>query len=612
MREKQILVLFAVLLGLSLPALAQNNQCDQPGEAPDVIVGDLVGVTRYGVVGDITAFSIGTTSCNIGTCWLNWISNNNQHPVIGQNLYRLLDGKFEQLGQSWLKHGFTALNGNLCSGGGCIGTNGDHLGVNCSDPYSSGLNGSQNRLGPKFEVNAYTGVYAYPYTDQGQTGNAIYKRLQVHSDDLNPGQNAGALYFAEGHYVTNDDASAGNHTNNASWRRMTVSGSAGSGNYDLDFTGSTQREEPAIFAWADNDPTVELTAVGVPNEGRFWVGAKATALGGGIWRYEYAVFNLNSHRSGQAFSVPLPAGTTPTNVGFHDVDYHSGEPYDGTDWSSVVDNGTSPPRLRWSTTPYSQNQNANALRWSTLYNFRFDVASPPVTDVVQLDLFRPGTPSQVTFSTTVPSSICDDDGQCEPPENEQNCAADCGIVCGDAACEPGENPCTCPDDCGTPTAFEFTCDDAIDDDCDGRTDCEDADCCPEFVCKGANNDGDAFELCEDCDDLDGTIWDTPGEALDLFLAEFSGFTLLTWFQPIEPGGTSWSYRGLRTASAADFMQADCLPDDDPDNLKITELESPPSGVVWHYLVRAVNNCDSGEGSLGGGDGGSPRSGVSCP
>src|SRR5206468_10280707 len=60
-----------------------NNQCDLPGEAPDVIVGDLVGTVRHGTIGGITAFSVGTTSCNVGTCWLNWISNTAEHPVIG-------------------------------------------------------------------------------------------------------------------------------------------------------------------------------------------------------------------------------------------------------------------------------------------------------------------------------------------------------------------------------------------------------------------------------------------------------------------------------------------------------------------------------------------------
>ena len=46
-------------------------------------------------------------------------------------------GRFEQIGQSWLKHGFRAFQDPLCSGS-CIPTTDEYLGVNCSDPYGAG------------------------------------------------------------------------------------------------------------------------------------------------------------------------------------------------------------------------------------------------------------------------------------------------------------------------------------------------------------------------------------------------------------------------------------------------------------------------------------------
>ena len=109
---------------------------------PDVIVGDLIDVANYGQVGGINAYAIGTTSCNIGTTPLQWVASTNQHPVIGQNLYRVKNGRFEQIGISWLKHGFTALAQSLCATCQNPGT-GSLLGVNCSDPYVASLNGSQ-------------------------------------------------------------------------------------------------------------------------------------------------------------------------------------------------------------------------------------------------------------------------------------------------------------------------------------------------------------------------------------------------------------------------------------------------------------------------------------
>lgn len=402
-----IRVIAAIVVGMASAQPARGGTiCGRTG--PDVIVGDLQGVTSYGAVGDISAFAIGTTSCNVGDTDLNWIANTDQHPLIGQNIYRLKDGRLEQVGMSWLKHGFFALTQDLC-GCNCNNHGGSVLGVGCSDPYSAPLNGQQGSpgtggLGPRFEVNAYTGAYAFPYSSQGLEGDAIYKRCQVHNSDMDPVLDGGGLYFMEGHYISPDDAAAGNQNNNASYRPMKLllvvdTWTAGT-------AGPTVREDPAVRAWQDNDPSVVETDVQVPNDGLLILAAKATGLENGMYRYEYALHNLNSDRSGQSFSVPVIAGATIENVGFHDVDYHSGDGigsvnFDGTDWPATV-GATS---ISWSTDTFATNESANALRWGTLYNFRFDanvlpeIGAGPVT----LGLFKPGTPTDVTPSTVVPS-----------------------------------------------------------------------------------------------------------------------------------------------------------------------------------------------------------------
>ena len=436
------LLLWAVLA----PSLAQDpNVCDEQGEEPDVIVGDLIGVLRHGRVGDITAFSIGTTSCNVGTCWLNWIDDTPDHPVIGQNLFRLKDGRFEQIGQSWLKHGFFALSGTLCSQD-CISTNGSHLGVNCSDPYSAGLNGAQTGLGPKFEVNPSTGVFPFPHTADNVTGDAIYKRLQVHDADLDPALNPGALYFVEGQYVTADDAAAGNAANNASYRRAGVSGSAP--DFFLSLGGTTVQRKPAIEAWAVTDPAVQLRQIDIPGDGRLILGARVTQLPDGLWHYEYALQNLNSHRAARRFSIEVPDGASVVAMRFHDVDYHSGEPFDGTDWAMTPGLAG---RLVWSTSPYATDPNANALRWGTLYNFRFDSDVPPGAVEATIDLFLPGSPADVSVPTLGPT-LCGD-GLCNAGESCASCVADCADqggqpgCCGDGSCDAGEGTCACPADC---------------------------------------------------------------------------------------------------------------------------------------------------------------------
>jgi len=666
-----LLLLAVALLSGSVPA-QHPNACDEPGDAPDVVVGALQGIIRHGSVGEITAYSVGTTSCNLGTCWLNWISSTNEHPVIGQNLYRLEDGRYEQIGQSWLKHGFFALSENLCSND-CIPTNGSHLGVNCSDPYSAETNGNQARLGPKSEVNPSTGVYPYPFGDQGAVGDAIYKRLQVHHDDLDPALNAGARYFLEGQYVTADDTAAGNGTNNASYNEVSVLDRGGDV-YDLAFVGQTFPGRPAIEAWESVDSDVSVVRFSVPGDGMFLVAARVTDLGGGSWHYEYAVQNLTSHRSAMSLAVPVSPGAAVGGVGFHDVDYHSGEPFDGTDWPASVDAAAFPGTLRWSSATHAENLDANALRWGTLYNFRFDVDAAPKNGEVTLGLFRPGDPASVQIATLVPGD-CNGDGVCGPGEDCNNCVSDCpgdpsatpfcgdascqpsigedclscpqdcnggtgfccgdgdgpvdctdprcsfpgfscGVViepfcCGDEVCDPGEDPCNCAGDCGLFAFVESSCDDGLDDDCDGAIDCADADCCSDALCDdGVDGDADGVASC-DCDDADGSVWLTPSELGGLSL---SGGGVLEWSAPFEPGASSHDYELLRADGSTGFASPHCVPLADPQIPAATDPDLPLPGGVFHYLVRAVNGCpaDGGVGSLGSRSSGAGRAAAGCP
>ncbi|MCP3982706.1 MAG: hypothetical protein GY716_25730 [bacterium] len=386
-----LLVAGTTMAGTGGPA----NECDEPGEEPDIIVGSISDANSYGSVGDIAGFSIGTVSCNIGTCWAEWLSGTPYHPVIGQNMFRLKDGRFEQIGQSWLKHGFATLNGGLC--GSCVASDGQHLGVNCSDPYGAGLNGSQSSLGPRFEVNPSDGSHAHPYTFQGQTGDSIYKRLQVHHDDLDPTMNAGAQYYVEAQYVTEDDAAAGNNHNNSGFRSATVFPSGGS--YNLTLFGTTSQQTAAVQGWDAIDNDVYLSEIVLTNDGQIWVASRAYDLGGGQWHYEYAVQNVTSDRAVGSFSVPLPAGTIVSNVGFHDVDYHSGEPYDGTDWDMDY-SGTS---ITWSTEDHADNADANAIRWGTMYNFRFQADIGPSVNRATLGMFKPGFPNTTDARAMTPN-----------------------------------------------------------------------------------------------------------------------------------------------------------------------------------------------------------------
>ncbi len=378
------------------------------GLGADVIVGAIPDVSKYGSVvvsgQTIMAYAFGTTSCNIGTAQLEWFASpDNRHPFIPMNAYRLKDGRFEQIGMGWGKHGFTALQGTLC--GACTASpTGTYLGVGCSDPYSSGLNGGQSGLGTRSEVNAATGVFpGTPNSGMPSAPATIGRRVQINGNDLNPALNTGAIYLAEAQYMHAQDAAGGNDDNNASWRTFTV-GALTSGAYAMTLTGPTNQQHPAIEAWKSLVPAVTITTADVPDDGRFILGHHITDNGNGTWRYEYAIQNLNSNRCGRSFSIPVPAGVTLSGIGFKDINYHSGDPADPTDWTISTSGGA----ITWTGGTYATSVNGNALRFSTTYNFYFTASVGPTKGESTLGLFKPGlagAANSIVIATAVPAAV---------------------------------------------------------------------------------------------------------------------------------------------------------------------------------------------------------------
>ena len=399
------------IVGLAalLVALDGSGQAGAAG-GPDVTVFAFTDVGSYGSANGFAAYAIGTRSCNRGDRPLNWCSQGSStcapgagpgdHPVIAQNLYRLKNGRFEQIGMSWVKHGFLSTNSTTA---GCTGFSGSscqsppagsaQLGIGCTDPYSSNLNGNRP-LGRRSEVNATTGAFPFPYSSPDGPYLVYDQRVKVATTDVDPAANAGATYWAEGQYIAADDAEAGNGLNNASYRRVTVGAAP---LYTLAMTGSFFEQQPAILAWPAQDSTVLLVNVDVPGPivERYQVARKVTDLGGGLWHYEYAIHNLNSDRSARTFSVEFPVATAFTNVGFKGIQHHSGEPYAVDDWAA----SPAPTSLTWSTATFATNANAHALRFATMFNFWFDADQPPGgASVHTIGLFTPGDPATVDFT----------------------------------------------------------------------------------------------------------------------------------------------------------------------------------------------------------------------
>lgn len=400
-----------------LPAdpLAGTN----PG--PDVVVGDLNGLAQFGgASGGFVGLAVGTDSCNYGTVDLNWFQMpSNDHPVIPQNMYRMSGGtnndeRFEQIGQSSVKHAFTALTQNLCNLG-CSGVGGSRLGSGCSDPYSASLNAGPN-LGSRAWINPFTGFFprgdsATPSNNHGGHSHAgPTHRILTQISDLASSQNVGATYYAEAQYVTpheyawcQSNPTQCNMYNNVSYRRYNVSGNASP--FSFSPAAATVRTKAAVTAWpgasfVDLHPAPGADGIGL-------VAYKVTNPSAGVWRYEYAIYNSNLDRGIGSFSIPIGSGVTLNNIGFHAPPQHPGSGADGTvgdagfsstPWAATQSGGT----LTWATETIAQNPNANAIRWGTMYNFRFESNRPPMMSNATVGFFKTGAP--VTVAVQVPSA----------------------------------------------------------------------------------------------------------------------------------------------------------------------------------------------------------------
>ena len=376
---------------------------------PDVIVGDMPDMEQFGSAGTQVGLAVATTSCNNGTEPLHWFAlPQTDHPVIPQNLYRMSGGtnnnaRFEQIGQSSCKHAFLALEGNACNFGcntsGC--TTGSNLCPGCSDPYSASLNSGPN-LGSRAWINPFTGSYPSNSNDHsGHAHNGLSHRVIVEADDLNTTLNAGATYFAETQYVTPHEYSwcqahpgECNMFNNASYRQFLVNGIT---NFTFSPLGATVRMQPAIRAWTGTGATVSQIEPDPGNDGIWFMGYKVTNPSPGVYHYEYALYNQNLDRAIQSFSVPLGPGINISNIGFHAPPQHPPWANDGTfnnlGYSSTPWTVTqAADSITWNTETFAQNQNANAIRWGTLYNFRFDADQPPQNANATIGFFKTGSP----------------------------------------------------------------------------------------------------------------------------------------------------------------------------------------------------------------------------
>lgn len=367
----------------------------------DVKLGILSSLSAVGRTGSFPAgnngLSMATTSCNVGSVDVNWFAPMAEdHPGIAMNLYRIHNGRFEQIGASDVKHGFFALSNSQCTP--CENpSGGSFLGVGCSDTYGVGNNSNRNWLAPRGEWDSFAATWTAlgshfdgtpvdGVRSHGSSGHdATQHRLQVTDLDLDVST---ATYYYEAFYLVSGDSL---RENNIGYRQTNPNWNGSSWTFS---NAGALIEGPAIKGWADvSHRREERTGNGV-----FIIGWETRDLGGGMWHYEYVVFNWYHQKGFRTLKIPLGAGAIVSNIGMHDVD---SDP--SNDWTATVSAG----EIAFST-PDIGGSNPNPITWDMTYTFWFDADAAPVssrggTGLVTMDVFDPlGDPVADPAVITIP------------------------------------------------------------------------------------------------------------------------------------------------------------------------------------------------------------------
>jgi hypothetical protein len=346
----------------------------------DVSLINMSQVQQVALGGGVVAISPSAVLKNVGVTDVPWRAkfsppgppyNNDQHPYLIWNMYRVADGRLEQIGASGLKHAFLTLNTNC----GC--PSGNILWVNCEDTYGVGTNNSTGSLSPRSEITAHTGIWKRcgsifdPDCDGIQnsappfSGPSDSRRLTVLETDL---QTPGAQYYFDSWYIVRDDV---NIFNTMRYRTVTPTFS---GAWSFSPLG-TQVFGAVVDAWvnpASPGPNADIRRLDT-GEGKLSLAVRATDLGAGRWRYDYALMNHDFDNGITSFSVPLPAGAVVTNTLFHDVDRDA-----TTDWVPTITPGA---QIRWQPPKNALTPVRYFMDWGLLYSFSFEVNATPTAPV---------------------------------------------------------------------------------------------------------------------------------------------------------------------------------------------------------------------------------------
>ena len=357
-----------------------NAGSNWPPGNPDVDVA-LIDIEEASYLADVGDDHIiitpSATLESVGTADVAWYRkfsgdfapyNNDQHPYLVWNLYREIDGRFEQIGASGVKHAFFTVNTNC----GCDG--GQVLFPTCQDKYSISNNHAPSHIGPREGIEAFTGLWESTGSFFDQNGDGVQdtsssglgqNRMVVAESLLNQNQ---VNYYLSAWYLIRDDI---NIYNNMGHKEYTITPN---GNAWLVSAVSNYINGPASDRYVAPD-TVDLPAgtasqrVLQSGEGHVTVAVKVVDKGNGTYRYNYMIENHDYDPQVQTITLPLASFSQFSEFVFADLD------------EDVMND--------WTVTHANQQLTlqapvGNAIDWGYLYAFSFSTDAEPVLGDLQL------------------------------------------------------------------------------------------------------------------------------------------------------------------------------------------------------------------------------------
>ncbi|WP_164230563.1 hypothetical protein [Wenzhouxiangella sp. XN201] len=381
----------------------------QDGHRADIALTGIDGVQYQGRDSGRVKLAPSAWLKNLGEADVPWIAKfeenavypyapNDQHPYLVWSLYRLHEGRIEQLGVSGAKHAFNTVNLNcdlICDYFEVNSNNGDVLGPGCEDVYGASTNDMNSAMGPRGEIVASQGGFSSTNSFFDQNGDGMQdhdsgeyeNRLLVDESELS---NQGARYFIDAWYLVQCDADISNSMGYVEidpqmvgdgWTFDLLSSfEQGSAINLWVYEGSEQSlEHHERFEVASSTPDAGCPE-GMP-QGHARLAVRVEQLSDDRYVYRYALVNHDIDRGINRFVLPGVDGSRIDGLA---------SPEGG--WSSSVVDSC---RLQFQTSD-------EALDWGQVRNFELISDFAPRSGHARIHLVGPSPPQSVAVETLVP------------------------------------------------------------------------------------------------------------------------------------------------------------------------------------------------------------------